>query len=105
MRRIFPILLIGLVAGLAYIWFVAGPSILIGGPHKAAIVDATRAALAGPPGTTTEADVAAFTPKGLCNKGEDGSFACIVEKTLGGQTDSAVVVLRKDASGKWVAVE
>lgn len=105
MSRFLSILMIVIVAGLAWVWFVPGPSILIGGPGKADIVSVTRATLAGPPGTTTEADVATFTPKGLCSKNDDDSFACIVEMTVGETTESAVIVLKKDAAGNWVAVE
>ena len=105
MRKLLTVLLIAVIAGLAYIWFIPGPSILLGGPAKADIVTATRTALQGPPGTTTEADVATFTPKGLCSKNDEGSFACIVEMTIGDKTESAITVLKKDATGAWVAAE
>lgn len=105
MSRVLSILMIVIAAGLAWVWFVTGPSVLIGGPGKSDIVAVTRATLAGPPGTTTEADVATFTPKGLCSRNEDGSFACIVEMTIGETTKSAVIALQKDAAGNWVAVD
>ncbi|MDO5642551.1 MAG: hypothetical protein Q4G26_09240 [Paracoccus sp. (in: a-proteobacteria)] len=105
MRKFLTVLMIALLAGLAYTWFIPGPSILLGGPPKSEIVAVTRAALAGPPGTTTEADLATISPKGLCSKNDDGSFACIVEIALNDRSETLVSVLRKDASGAWVAAD
>ena len=103
MRRILTILVIGAALGLAWLWLVPGFSVLIGGPDRSSIVTATRAALAGPPGTTMPGDVAAIRPIGLCNKAADGSFACAVEIMSGDSTETVVTVLSKDASGAWVA--
>lgn len=105
MRKFLTVLMIALLAGLAYIWFIPGPSILLGGPAKSDILRATRATLAGPPGATTEADLATISPKGLCHKNDDGSFACIVEITLNDRSETLVSVLKKDASGAWVAAD
>lgn len=105
MRRPLAIVLIAMLAGLAWLWFIPGPSILLGGPPKADIVFATRTALAGPPGTTTEADMARISPKGLCRRTDDGSFACAVEMRLGTRSETLVSLLKKDANGDWVAVK
>lgn len=105
MSRAISLIIILLVAAAAYIWFVPGPSIVMGGPSKSEIEAVTRESLAGNPGTSSMLDVATITPQGLCNKGDDGSFTCAVEVEAAGAVENFVTTLRKDADGNWVAEE
>lgn len=101
MGRVLAILIVGLAAGLAYVWLGTGFSIVIGGPDRSSIQTQTRAALMGPPGASSPEQVARIQPKGLCSAQGDGRFACGVAVIMGDRTETMVITLRKDASGQW----
>ncbi len=98
------LLILGVVVALGYVWLVPGFSVLIGGPDKASIAQVARDALSGPPDASDPMQVATIRPKGLCRK-QDEAFACAVEITSGGGTETKVTVLKKGADGAWVLAE
>lgn len=109
MRRLLPYLVLATLAAVGIAYLVLGPSVFIGGPTKAAIVDATRAAMVASAATPEEqsaAQSATITPQGLCSRGGDGSHACMVEVVaVGAPPQTFVSTMRKDATGNWVPVE
>lgn len=103
MGRRMAVLIVGTVLGLCYVWLVPGFSVLIGGPDRSAIVHATRAAFAGPPGASSPEQVARIRPKGLCRR-NGSDFVCAVELVMGARREPHVIRLRKDAAGIWQGV-
>lgn len=104
MGRIARLLILGVVLVLGYVWLVPGFSVVIGGPDKASIAQVTRDAISGPPDASDPGQVATIRPKGLCSK-QGAAFACAVEITSGGGTETKVIVLKKGADGAWVLAE
>ena len=104
MGRIARLLILGVVLVLGYVWLVPGFSVVIGGPDKASIAQVTRDAISGPPDASDPMQVATIRPKGLCSK-QGEAFACAVEITSGGGTETKVTVLKKGADGAWVLAE
>ena len=86
-----------------------GPSVVLGGPTKATIVEVTRAVMlasAASPEQDAAAQAAEIIPQGLCSRNEDGSHACMVEITTPGDDPRSLIsVLRKDAEGRWIPVQ
>ncbi len=104
MGRAIGLVVLGGVLALGYLWLVPGFSVVIGGPDKASIAQATRDAISGPPDASDPGQVATIRPKGLCSK-QGAAFACAVEITSGGGTETKVTVLKKGADGAWVLAE
>ncbi|GLS87501.1 hypothetical protein GCM10010873_24750 [Cypionkella aquatica] len=109
MRKILNILAILVVGGVAAVYFLLGPSFLIGGPKSSAIIDISRAVMVATAATPAQADLAKaakITPKGLCSHQEDDSYACIVEvEVTGAAPTTLIAVLKKMSGGAWVAAE
>ena len=105
MGRAIGLVVLGGVLALGYLWLVPGFSVVIGGPDKASIAQVTRDAISGPAEASDPGQVATIRPKGLCSKQDDASFACIVEITSGGVTETKVAVLKRNADGIWVAAQ
>ena len=104
MGRAIGLVVLGGVLALGYLWLVPGFSVVIGGPDKANIAQVTRDAISGPPDASDPGQVATIRPKGLCSK-QGAAFACMVEITSGGGTETKVTVLKKGADGAWVLAE
>ncbi len=104
MGRAIGLVVLGGVLALGYLWLVPGFSVVIGGPDKASIAQVTRDALSGAPDASDPMQVATIRPKGLCSKQVE-AFACAVEITSGGGTETKVTVLKKGADGAWVLAE
>ena len=104
MGRAIGLVVLGGVLALGYLWLVPGFSVVIGGPDKASIAQVTRDALSGAPDASDPMQVATIRPKGWCSK-QGEAFACAVEITSGGGTETKVTVLKKGADGAWVLAE
>ncbi|MFV0293298.1 MAG: hypothetical protein ACK5II_08815 [Paracoccus sp. (in: a-proteobacteria)] len=105
MRKLSSLLLIGIIAGLAYIWFIPGINVVLGGPSKSVIVDITRevmVATAPSPDLAESAKSAKITPDLLCGRGNDDVFGCGVSVEVGGTVQHMITTLRKDDAGNWV---
>lgn len=76
--------------GSADIEAVARQQMIASAPNAAAVEIAQRARISA---------------KGLCNPLKDGTYACAVEVTTAKEPQTFVVVLKKDASGKWAAAK
>jgi hypothetical protein len=90
-------------------YLTLGPSVVLGGPTKATIVEVTRAVMlasAASPEQDAAAQAAEITPQGLCSRNQDGSHACLVEITTPGAAPRSLIsVLRKDAGGGWIPAQ
>ena len=109
MRKVLNIIAFLIIAGVAAVYFVFGPSALIGGPKTSDIVDVSRAVMVKTASSTALADAAEtleITPKGLCSHNQDGSYACAVEMKIGTSEPTIfIAVLKKGADGVWIAAE
>lgn len=109
MGKLFSILIFAIVAAIVVGYFTVGLSFFLGGPKKGDIVAVTRGvmeATAPSPEAAAQARAATVTPKGICNKNDDGRFACIVDVSVeGAEMQSLVTVLAKSPDGTWIASE
>jgi len=108
-KRLFNIVLLLIIVGIAGVYFLWGPSALMGGPKNSDIIAVARAAMVttAPDGAAADlARAAKITPKGLCNSGTDGTTACTVTvETTGTPAQTFVATMKKGPDGAWVAAE
>lgn len=107
MRRILNALAPSVLLALGPGYCAFGLSVLLGGPTKTAIVDATRKTMIS--AAVGEADAesartAGIGSKRICNK-DAARFACIVGLSVAGAPKAFVSVLTNGADGAWMAVE
>lgn len=104
MRKFLSIIVIAALVGIAAVYFMYGPSFLMGGPKTSDIINLSRSAMVASATGSAEADLAKtadISPKGLCNHVGEG-YACIVEvKINGAAPTSLVTVLKKGSDGTW----
>ena len=109
MKKVISFLVLAVIAGLVVVYFVSGPSFLMGGPNKTAIVDVARSAMAATAPTADEAErvkTAQITPQGICSHMSNDDYACIVNVALDAQTTRPfVAVLRRSPDGGWISGE
>ncbi len=109
MKKAFPIILFTILAGLAVVYFIMGPSVFFGGPSKSTIVEVARTSAKEQLTGTASAvsiDRVDIKPKGMCSKMENGVFACMVDADISGEgAQTFIVQAKKDQNGNWVYAE
>lgn len=101
------IVLAVLVIG-AGVYFLLGPSVVMGGPSKSEIERVSREVMRATmpsPELAKAAETATLSPKGICNK-QGEVFACMVDVSIeGSETKTFIAELRKDEKGNWVVAK
>ncbi|MBA8879029.1 hypothetical protein [Phyllobacterium myrsinacearum] len=106
MRKFLGIIVIAALVGIAAVYFMYGPSFLMGGPKTSDIVNVSRSTMVATATSPSEADLARsadISPKGLCNHVGEG-YACIVNVRINGAAPTSLVtVLKKGSDGTWIS--
>jgi hypothetical protein len=108
MKLMFRVLPVLLIAGAGATYVLLGPSVFLGGPSKATIIEVTRQIMVATAPDSTQSEAAKnaeVTPRGLCSPMDGGGYACLVDVQIaGGTANSFVAEIKKGDDGVWAMV-